>query len=207
VAVFVPLADGVQVDIVHILDDWVISNRLWFVYDTPPWDTPALQGLSDGVASWWTTFILPYLSNELLTTLVRVSDWTTPTHPEVAATIVNTAGGVAAESSTANVAVVVGFRWGLGTRLKRNKHFVAGVPEQEITLNTPSATIRDILFEGYTALIDETREFYPDTTWRWVVASAFDGGAARTTQYWETCQGTYPRRLYPLGQRRKRLPV
>lgn len=205
-APFVPLANGVQVQLLHTLGGESISNRLWFTYDTPPWGLPEQQGLVDGVALWWQEMILPYLSQDLRTTAVIGEQWTALPIILFTVSIVDVVGGVAAESSTANTALVIPFRWGLGTRLKRNKHYVPGVPEQEIALNTPSEAIKDAMFEGYNSLIDRARLFFPVLHWRWRCTSAWLNGGLRATQYVEDVQGTVRRGDYKIGQRRKRLP-
>jgi len=203
---FVPLNSGAQVQIVSQLDTEIVSSRLWFIYDTPPFTVSDLQGLTDGVALWWTDLILPFLSQDLITANVQADDWTATPAPQQAVTVVNVAGGAASESCTANVAIVVPFRWPLGVRLKRNKNYVPGIPESEIDLNQPSADIRDALFEGYAALIDRTRLFTPLFKWRWVATSQKEAGVLRTEQQWYDVQGPPLDRQFILGQRRKRLP-
>lgn len=206
VAPFVPLLYGAQVQIIHQLDTEIVTNRLWFSFDTGPFTLSDLQGCSDGVASWWVDMVLPFLSADLVTATVLADDWTADPPPNSAATTVNQFGGVAAESSTANVAIVVPFRWPRGIRLKKNKHYVAGVPEQEITLNTPSADIRNALFEAYAALIDRARLFSPILHWRWVGASAWVNNNLRSEQLYYEIQGPQLDGLFKLGQRRRRLP-
>jgi hypothetical protein len=206
VAPFVPLSAGAQVELVHVLGGQVISNRLWFVFDNPPYLLADLQGLADGVADWWEEEILPSLSSDLVTAAVTATDWTTDPPLFDATHVLNIAGGVATESLSANVAIVVPFRWPIGVRLKRNKHYVPGVPEAEVTLNTPSAAIRDVLFEGYASLIDRARLFTPILNWRWVATSQWDARALRSVQTWFDVQGPPIDRAFVLGQRRKRLP-
>lgn len=205
-APFVPLSAGAQVELVHVLDGQVISNRLWFIFDNPPYLLADLQGLADGVADWWEETILPWLSADLVTARVTAKDWTTDPPLFDATHVLNTAGGVASESLSANVAVVVPFRWPLGVRLKKNKHYVAGIPESEVTLNTTSGAIRDVLYEGYSSLIDRARLFTPILNWRWVATSQWEDGALRFVQQWYEVQGTRLDRAFVLGQRRKRLP-
>lgn len=203
---FVPLPNGYQVEIVHLLDGVGIENRLWFTFDNPPASVADVQGLTDGVASWWTGSVLPYLSADLFTGFVSAKDWFAFPPPVIAFTTIDLPGGVAAEACSANVGVVVPFRYPIGARLKRNKHYVPGVPEQEVTLNTPSTAIRTALFEAYAALVDAARLFTPVLNWRWVLTSAYEGGAPRTEQLALDCQGVYPVKDFILGQRRKRLP-
>lgn len=206
-AVFVPLAAGAQVEIFHVLDGVVMENRLWFTYDNPPYGLPELTGLADGVRDWWRDWVLPHLSQDLSTLAVSARDWTSDPPPQQYVSLLNMPGGVASEASTANVAVIVPFRWPLGVRLKRNKHFIAGVPESEIELNSPSFPIRDALFDAYVELIDATRRFFPVLNWRWVATSSIDDYTPRSTQLAYEVQGPYGGKNFKLGQRRKRLPA
>lgn len=205
-APFVPLFYGAQVEIVHELDGQILSNRLWFTFDTLFFDVTDLQGLTDGVAAWWVGNVLPFLSHDLITAAVIAKDWTADPPPADAVTVVNVAGAVASESLSANVAVVVPFSWPLGIRLKKNKHFVPGVPEEYVDLNTTNATIRDGLYEAYSALIDAARLFSPILHWRWVATSSWEAGVLREEQKYYDVQGTRLDRAFVLGQRRKRLP-
>lgn len=203
---FVPLFYGCQVKIIQELDGIIVSNRLWFTFDTGPFTLSDLQGCSDGVAAWWVDLVLPFLSSSLITGSTLAIDWTADPAPNIAGTTINMVGGVDAESSSANVAVVVPFNWPLGVTLQKNKHFVAGVPEQEISLNTPSGAIRDALYEAYSALIDRARLFSPILHWRWVGASSWENGALRDELKYYEIQGPRVDRQFKVGQRRRRLP-
>lgn len=206
--VFVPLIDGAQVSLIFQLDTEIISNRLWFWTDLPPMGVPELIGLADGVYGWYTSLILPSLSADLQLVTVVATDWTTPGNVGEVTTMPPINGGVAVNSHSANVAVVVPFRWSLNRpRLKRNKNYVAGVPLDQVELNTPSPFIQDVLFEGYAALIDAARIFAPGDYWRWVTTSAFADGSPRSEQVFAECIGPPPRPQIILGQRRKRLPT
>lgn len=205
-APFVPLTSGVQAQVVSTLGGEIVSSRLWFTFDFPPFVESDLQGCADGVALWWQETVLPHLSSDLFTIGVTVLDWENDPPTLGAVSNFNVAGGVNAESLSANVAVVVPFVWPLGIRLKRNKHYVPGVPEQEVTLNTPSDSIRNNLFEAYASLIDRARLFSPVLHWRWVATSSWLDGSLRPSQLAYDVQGPQLDRKFKLGQRRRRLP-
>lgn len=204
--IFVPLDAGVQVEILHTYGGEVIENRLWFRYDNPPYTATEIQGLTDGVANWWMDNLLPYLSDQLSTAIVLARDWSGSVPGPSIVTGIGIAGGVAGPAYSANVAVVVPFKWPLGFRLKKNKNYVPGIPDAGIVLNTVQPDFNDVLFEGYAALVDAARLFYPVLNWRWVVTSAFEGGVARSEQLWKTCQGVPQNTIFKVGQRRTRLP-
>jgi len=206
--VFVPLIDGAQVQLVFILDGEIVSNRLWFWTDLPPFGTTELVGLADGVYDWYTSTILPSLSQDLLLATVVATDWNTEGNVGEITTRPPIIGGVAEGSHSANVALSVGFRWPINdNRHKRNKNYVPGIPLSEINLNTPTATIQNALFEGYAALIDAARVFPPSDYWYWVVTSAFVDNAPRTEQHFNVSIGPTERASIIIGQRRKRLPI
>lgn len=205
-APFVPLPLGVQAQVVSVLGGEPVSSRLWFTNDFSPLTEAKLQGVADGVALWWQETMLPLLSSDLVTIGVSVLEWENDPPTIGAVNNFNLPGQVAAESLSANVAVVVPFVWPTGVRLKRNKHYVPGIPETEVDLNTPSATIRDGLYEAYASLIDRARLFAPILTWRWVATSAWLDGSLRPTQVAYEVQAPQLDKQFKLGQRRRRLP-
>lgn len=203
---FVPIPDGVQVEFVFSLGGGVASNRLWFTFDNPPFGSTELLGLVDGATSWHTSNVLPALSHDLVLQLVRGSSWDDP-FPSLVETVFPVVSGGSAEGShSANVAVVVPFLWPINYRLKRNKHYVPGVPLDQVDLNTVQPDLQSALFEGYAALVDAARLFEPVFNWRWVAASAYASGAARAVQFTASVQGPPIDTPFRLGQRRRRLP-
>jgi len=204
-ATFVPVPDGAQVIIEMGFDGRYTSNRLWFTFDTPPFGLVELQGLADGVSAWYRANILPALSSQLDLRAVAALDWTASPPPLIAQNLTTGAGGLAEPSYSANVAVVVPFLWPSGVRLKRNKHYVPGIPDSGLVLNTIQPTLQDALFEGYAALVDAARLFTPVLKWRWVAASAFEGGSARAAQFTADIQGPPIETPFVIGQRRRRV--
>lgn len=204
--VFVPIPDGVQVEFVFSLGGGVASNRLWFTFDDPPFGSAELVGLVEGATDWYSTNVLPALSHDLVLQLVRGSSWDDP-FPSLVETVFPVVPGGSAEGShSANVAIVVPFLWPVDVRLKRNKHFVPGIPLDQVELNAVQPGIQEALFEGYAALVDAARLFYPSLEWRWVAASAFAAGSARPVQFTADVQGPPIETPFRLGQRRRRLP-
>lgn len=211
---FVPLAAGAQAEILYLLGGKVVENRLWFVIDNPPAGAVEFQALADGVASWHDANVMPLLSSDVSRFSVFVRDWT---YDHSTADGVNgslVAGGVASPSYSANVSVVVPFRWPLQMgRRKRNKHYIPGIPDSEVTVNTVSFALCDALFEAYVALIDDAPGWYLPNRWRWYVTSSWEGNTLRSEMLAGACIGpprpfeNQPDTYYKLGQRRRRLPV
>lgn len=205
-ATFVPLVSGAQVEIFHNYGGVIIENRLWFAFDNPPFTAVELQGLTNGVAAWWVGKVLPFLSVNLNTLTVAARDWSGASPGPYTITNVAALGSVTGDSHSANVAVVVPFKNPLGVTLKRNKNYIAGVPDAGIILNQVDPFFATALYEAYSDLIDDCRLFSPVFNWRWVTASAYEGGSPRVEQLWYTCNGPPPADTFKVGQRRKRMP-
>lgn len=205
---FVPFPNAAQVELLYVLDGQVVENRLWFWNAAGTPGTADLVGLADGVYDWHTTYVLPYLSDQLQLATVVATDWSTPGNVGEVTTRPPINGGVAENPHSANVAVVVGFRWPNNRPgLKRNKHYVPGVPLSQVDINTVTPAFQDLMFEAYAALIDLARVFYPGDYWYWVVASAWLAYTPRSEMVFGQCIGPVPRTKIKLGQRRKRLPA
>jgi len=207
-APFLSFPNGVQVELVFVLDSQIISNRLWFYTAGDPPTTSDLVGLADGVYDWYTTLILPGLSVDLLLATVVATDWTSPGAVGEVTTGPPITGSVAEQSHSANVAVVVPFRWpNYLNRRRKNKNYVAGIPLSGIQFNHPTPETTSLLFEGYAALIDAARTFAPGDYWYWVVTSMYEGGSLRSEMAFGLSIGIQPGLAMKVGQRRKRLPL
>lgn len=202
---FVPLTDGAEVEILLTLGGVVIENHLWFVSQSPPVTLGTLQNLSDGVALWYSTFVLPLLSQDVTCAAVVANDAAVPRGTTFAFTTVNISGGTASPSYSANVAVLVPFRWPIGFREKRNANYVPGIPDSAVTLNTVDITWSEALFDAYVEPIDLAPTWGPFPAWRWVNVSAWDGGVLRTEQLWGDVEGPSFVQPFKLGQQRRRL--
>lgn len=203
---FVPLLDGAQAEIVYVFDrSKVICSRLWFIFDNPPIDQAALDGLAIGLNGWFNAKLLPYLSSELTFAAIKAYDWTADPPPFISGAGLGAIGGEVSPTHSANVAVRVNLRWPLSIRERMNANFVPGVPQNGVTLNTLEPTFANNIWSAYADLVDDTRLFNPVLNWRWVVTSRIDGGGYRTSQRWGECIGPVRPEKLKLGQRRKRL--
>lgn len=203
--VFVPMVNGAQAEVVGTLGSAPVVNRLWFLFDNPPFTPTDLQGLSDGLADWWSDEVLPYLSSDYFCAQTRASDWTSFPPPASAFTIVNQNGGVSEKSYSANVAIRINLRWPLSIRERMNCNFLGGIPDSAISLNQVDGFYAHRYWDAYVSLIDRCRLFSPLFNWRWMVASSYDNGAARTVQRVGECIGPVNVNKLTLAQRRRRL--
>lgn len=206
-APFVAVPGGAQAEIFYRLGGEVLQNRLWFLQDFPPADQDAIDALALGLSNFWIAQMVPLLSSDIEFRGVRSSDWSDDPPPLTSEVHISVFGGTSSPSYSANVALVIPFRWpNFANRLKRNKHYLPGIPDSGISLNTPDATFADAVFEVYVALIDDAPFFYPSNRWRWAVSSAWEAGELRSEQYTQLCIGPPRPETFKIGQRRKRLP-
>lgn len=203
---FVPLLYGAQAEIGYSLGGKTIENRLWFTKDNPPIILSDLQGLSDGLATWHINKVLPYLSVDLELLSIIATKWDDHQGDIFAQTHVNLNGGDAGKSYSANVMCRINFRWALQFRERKNANYVPGLPDGAVTGNHLESTFTNNLWNAYVDLIDDTRNFSPVSQWRWVVASAYDGGTIRSTLRHSECIGPVRPQFFTLGQSRRRLP-
>jgi len=185
----VPFPDGAQAEIQFSLGGLGVSNRLWFQNRQPPTTGPQVQNLADGLTAYWTTNVMPILSNELALLSVLVKSWDDPNSPLIGLTSTFVPGGSPERSHSANVAIRVPFGWPLDRNLRQNSNFVPGVPLDQVNVNFFSSEIRDALFEAYAGLIDAAGLFGPFPAWRWVAASLQENGVARSEAFVREVQG------------------
>jgi len=202
---FVPLADGAQVELIYSLDTEIVENRLWFLTRQPPLDTTQLQNLADGVTTWWTSWLQPLLSSDLILELVRATDWQSPPGGATGFTVPAIVGSVSETAQSASVAIHIAFRAPFGWRFRHNGNFVPGIPNGEIDGNVYSDAIRSGLFEAYAALIDAAPSFGPFPAFRWVGVSEQLDGVLRSEGLPYRVDGPYFPSPYVSPQRR-RLP-
>lgn len=205
-APFVAAPGAAQSELIYWLAGNVVSNRLWFLIDSPPATQGDLDALTTGLLAFWAAQVMPVLSSQLELARVRSRDWSADPPPLLSIVDTSVFGGNVSPSYSANVAVVVPFRWPLNSaRLKRNKHYVPGIPDDAVELNSVQLAFAEALFDAYVLLIDDAPFFNPSNRWRWSVASAFSGGDQRDEQYLQHCIGPPQPETFVLGQRRKRL--
>lgn len=204
-ALFVPLADGAQVEVIFSFGGETLQNRLWFVSRQPPVDAVQIGALAVGVETWHRTQVMPFLSSSLTLTQVEAHDWTSSPSPIIAIQASGTTGGASADAQSANVAFRVWFYSSFNEGRIRNSNFISGIPKDAVALNTVDPVFQAHMFDAYVNLIDLAFGFGVSPAWRWVCASAEDHGNLRSTQLARRTDFIrFPRRF--VAQRRSRLP-
>lgn len=202
---FVPLADGVQVEIVGILFGETVENRFWVKTRFTPLDSSELQPLADGVSGWYIDRILPLLSDDLQHVLVRTTDWTAFPSPFVTQNVTGGYGGTSGGSLSANVSVRVAFKGTSDQDFPNNSHFLPAIPRSAVVGNYYTPTFRTAVRNAYIDLTDLIRGLLPTNNLQWVITSRVKDKAYRTEQVWSRTDHI----LFPspvVSPRRRRLP-
>lgn len=172
---FQPVPDVAQIVIEGRMDNQLIINDLYFAVSGGGITPINLLTITDAVATWWQTTILPNLSEDYSSVRAIGVDLTTQTGPRVEVAAADT-GGVGSESAPNNVAACVSFRTALRGRSFRGRNYVAGIPNVDITLNTLNPVLMGSLIAGYTLLVGAGLF---EAGWEWVVVSRQAGGLIR----------------------------
>lgn len=202
---FVPLPDGVQVEIIGIHLGETVENRLWVKTRFTPLDSSELQPLADGVSGWYLSELLPLLSEDLQHVKVTVSDWTAFPSPFVTQNVTGGFGGAAGGSLSANVAVRVAFKGTSDQDFRNNSHFLPAIPRSAVVGNYYTSTFRTAVRNAYIDLTDLIRGILPTNNLEWVITSRRKDKAWRSEQAWSRTDHI----LFPspvISPRRRRLP-
>jgi hypothetical protein len=170
--IFVPLAQGIQVELVFELDNRILTNRLWFVSVLGGPTTGDLTTVGDGVATWAATWLLPQLSNRITFLGTRAYDATVPYPGPQVVTSMSVPGGISSQSHSANVAVKVSFQTFNPPGRWLNWNFLGGIPTNRVTLNTLSSSWMNNVRNAYVALLDVFSLF----VYRWSATTAVENG-------------------------------
>jgi len=179
---FVPLPDGVQVEVRFTLDGLVVEDRLWFVTRQPPITGLQMFDLASGVYSWHSDQVMPLLATELELIGVRVTDWQHSAGFVVDFGTGTVPGGNGSGSHSANVSYRLRFVPSSNGYPTINSNFVPGIPRDSVDGNLIDTTFRTAIRNAYINLIDLAAGFGPFPAWRWVVTSQVHDLAPRTEQ-------------------------
>jgi len=161
--IFVPLAQGVQAELVYHLGGRILSNRLWFVVVAGDPTIADLTAIGVGVRTWSTTSLLPLLSHDIRLLSVRTYDATVPYPGPQVTTSVGVDGGDADGAHSANVAIKASFKTSTPPGAFWNWNFVGGIPKSKVNLNTIDTTYASNIRFAYADLLDRFSLF----VYRW----------------------------------------
>jgi hypothetical protein len=200
-ALFVPLANGIQAELVYRFGGKIITNRLWFVVVAGGPSTADLIAVGAGVGAWARDNLMLCLSQDIRLLEVRTYDATVPYPGPQVITFVGADGGQAEKSYSANVAVKMEFQTQTPPALWLNWNFIPGIPDSAVILNTIQPSFIRCVQDSYITLLDVFSLF----TYRWVATRAIVDGVPLATR--EQFRIDHPRvRRQVVSQRRTRLP-
>lgn len=175
-SLFVPLANGIQVELLYSLDNRILTNRLWFVSVLGGPTTADLTTVGQGVATWAAGSLLPQLSNRITFLGTRAYDATVPYPGPQVITSMSVSGGISSQSHSANVAVKVSFQTFNPPAKWLNWNFLGGIPVNRVTLNTVSTSWANNVKNAYVVLLDVFSLF----VYRWSATIAVVDGTPLT---------------------------
>lgn len=174
---FVP--NGAKATIHMVWDGQECINDLWFIgpdANPTPTDMASLAGL---LLSWYTTDMLPNLSNTLTLSKVRVKDMSQADGPIIEQFGVGDAGASGSEPVPNNVDPVITFRSTVGGRSGHGRNYVPGTPGAVVTGNIIEPDFIAAVTGAYQALIGGGAS--DPTPFVWSVVSYFSANAVRPT--------------------------
>src|SRR5689334_2683009 len=200
-ALFVPLANGIQAELVYQLDSKIVRSRLWLVVDAGGTAASDLIAVGAGVGTWARDNLMQWLSQDIRLLEVRTYDATVPYPGPQVITFVGTDGGVADGSHSANVAAKIEFQTETPPALWLNWNFVPGIPKSAVELNTLTPAFITGVQNAYITLLDVFSLF----AYRWEATRAVVSGTPLVTR--DHFRIDHPRiRRHSVSQRRTRLP-
>lgn len=177
-ALFVPLAQGVQVELVYRLAGRILCNRLWFVVVAGDPTTTDLTNIGDGVRTWASTQLMPNLSSDIRLLTIRAYDATVPYPGPQVALGAGVNGGSSSGSYSANVAAKFSFQTQTPPALWLNWNFIGGIPDDAVDLNRLDPGWVSDIRDAYIVLLDVFSLF----VYRWEATRAFLNGVQLSTR-------------------------
>lgn len=169
---FLPVADGVQVELVHLLDGSTCETAPVFLDRTPGGGGDALA-LGAAVDEWWVTRVLPHLSVSLSYTRYLVRSLASASGPVTRVDKVPPlTGGIGGGPQPANVALRLNYKVDPQLFGFTGCGFVPGVPQAVVAGNTVDLTWRATLLDAYNDLIGLVAAL----GWQWIVVHKFRRG-------------------------------
>jgi len=174
---FIPFPTGSMES--TILYEWngvpVINTMGWRTNDESAADVSDGTNISDNIASWLTSSVLPNVCSSLICLSVKTVDLTSATG-WTWTTDVGVAGGVSTESVPNNCALVVTLETGLRGRSFRGRNFFPGLPLADLDspLEWKITTVA-----GFTSFYETLDSDQAAAGYAMEVLSRFSGGAPR----------------------------
>ena len=147
---FVPVADTIQLELRHLLDNQQVENVLYFRNDNGAWGDQEAATFAQTIGAWYTAGPLAQLSNALTWREVYITDLSSVNGFQVTVPLVPpTPGGVNDEPMSNNVAVCVSFRTANRGRSFRGRNYLAGIPVGAVAGNNLTTAFVNAINDAY----------------------------------------------------------
>lgn len=197
---FVPNAYAAKANLEFETEGLTWSFNLWFAHATTQ-DATSVSILAYALSDWVTAVMLPLFVQVTFFNGVTVYSMASTTAPK--ATVPKTPhvpGLVAQAPCPLNAALVVTFDAGGRGRTSRNRIYITGLPESQITSSEWNLTVQNDVKNAFTALRET---FLLPLLYTQAVASSYVDGAARSQILLQPVVSTIPKQL--TGTQRKRI--
>lgn len=149
---FIPVADAVQVNFVHVWNAEPAVFGMQF-QRIGAWGIASAENLASEVYNWYASELLGQLSSNLVLQQIDVIDLSEQTGFKVEYTLgLPEAGGNVSESMPNNVAAVVTFKTAQRGRAFRGRCFLPGLAENSVNGYSLSSAIIGIIADAFDAL-------------------------------------------------------
>lgn len=174
---FVPVPNGVQVEMRYSQNSQRCENTLWFRAGAPT-TTTLLSELCGVLYSWWGSNMRPLIGNDVQLREIYASDQASRTGAEFTYTPTPPAFGDASTNcTTSSITLAVAFRTGQRGRSYRGRNYAVGIPQGQVNKDIIQPAYANALQQAYAQLL--TIEL--DVTAQWCVVSKRANGAARVS--------------------------
>lgn len=178
---FIPVNNGVLVELVFDSSSGVMENTLWFhwegVSDITPLD---LSSLAASIGEWWVQNMAALTGNAITLREVVATEFTSQISPS--ASVVMLEPGLSASPELPSVVTFcVSFRTFNRGRSFRGRNYTVGMVDSQVTIDTVSSTYVTDVVDAYAALPSFIPTVLGVPAWSWVVVSFRSNNADRSS--------------------------
>lgn len=152
-----------------------MNNTLWFENGGIEYDETRLDELATGLANYWVTAMMPFLSEEIVFRGAIAYAQFSESAPAIDHAVTPTPGGVASPSVQNNVTWCVKFNTAGRGKSFRGRNYVPGIPQESVAANEVGAGYAGSLVSVYNGLAGAVDL----SGFAHVVVSHFTAGAPR----------------------------
>lgn len=178
---FIPVNDGVLVELVYDSDSGTMENTLWFHWEgVDDITTDALTELATAIGDWWVQNMAALTGNGVTLREVVATEFTSQISPSASVTMLEP--GLSASPELPNVVTFcVSFRTFNRGRSFRGRNYTVGMVDSQVTVDVVSGTYVTDVVDAYAVLPTFLPEVLGVPIWSWVVVSFRSNNQDRTS--------------------------